>query len=161
MQGNLWLAKELLHSLWCWLVWTFPNTGFFKYLTQKVFCTVLHRLLVESLLNLEAFCVKLLLFDGNLWTILSGMTTFVLGVKTHLHWKVVVHLLQSVKINLNLLCGITYHFSKYFGFAVVNIEGFVIVWKLHKDSKCIISTSTSYNMFPFTFTLFPPCIMMK
>jgi len=40
---------------------------------------------------------------------------------------VVVHLLQSVKINLNLLYGITYYFSKYFGFADVHIERFVIV----------------------------------
>jgi len=39
---------------------------------------MLHRLLVESVLNMEAFRVKLLLLDGNLWTILGGMTMFVL-----------------------------------------------------------------------------------
>jgi len=160
MQGILWLAKELLHYPWCWLVWTFPNTRFFKFLTQKVFCTVLYRLLVDSVLNLETFCVKLFLLDWNVWTILGGMTTFVRWGKTHLQTMVVVHLLQSVKINLNLLYGITYYFSKYFGFADVHIERFVIVWKLCKDSKCIISTSTSYSIYPFTFTFFLPCIVI-
>jgi hypothetical protein len=44
-----------------------------------------------------------------------------------IHRMVVVYLLWSVRINLNWLYGITYYFSKYFGFADVNIEGFVIV----------------------------------
>jgi len=44
-----------------------------------------------------------------------------------IHRTVVVHLLQSVKINVNQLYGITHHFSKYFSFAGVNIVGFVIV----------------------------------
>ena len=57
---------------------------FLKFLTQKVFCIVLYRLLVESVLNLEAFCLKLLLLDGNVWAILGGITKFILQVKTHL-----------------------------------------------------------------------------
>jgi len=40
---------------------------------------------------------------------------------------VVVRLLWSVEIHLNPLYGITYHISKYFVFADVNIDGFVIV----------------------------------